>query len=267
MADERKPLGGYTILITRAKDQSYEIAGRIREFGGTAVCFPMIEIAGPDSWEACDTSIVNIKKYDGIIFTSANAVRGFVGRIENNFPHVKDILKRRSIYAVGKKTKEVLSQYGIPAGAVPGEYSADALVEMITKPGAEGKTFLLPAGNLTRDIIDNGLTEAGAVVERARVYTTRKPDTVDTVRLQQLITERAVDVVTFFSPSGAHHFFELIDPALVGDIPVAVIGKTTYDAVAGYGIYPKIRPDEATGEELVHSISEYIRNVRKAKHE
>jgi len=257
MVDRRKPLGGCTILITRAMEQSREVIDRIQVLGGTAICLPMIEITGPDSWDACDKAIVNIKKYNGIIFTSANAVRGFIARIENNYPHVKEIVKRQTVYAVGEKTKEVLSEYGISTKSVPVEYTAGAVVELVKQSGAAGKAFLLPAGNLTRDVIEKGLTEACAVVERIQVYTTKKPVTIDTVRLQQLLHERAVDVITFFSPSSVHHFFELMDPALIRDIPVAVIGSTTYNAVTGYNIHPQIKPDRATGEELIKSIIEY----------
>ncbi len=258
MVDGKAALEGYTILITRAPDQSQEVIDYIRKFGGTTICFPMIEITEPDSWEKCDGAIINIKKYDGVIFTSANAVHGFVSRVENKFPHAKEIIKRRTIYSVGKKTKEVLSDYGLPVDAMPAEYTADAVVDMITQSGAEGKAFLLPAGNLTRDVIENGLTQAGAVVERVRVYTTKKPENVNTVRLQQLLTERAINIITFFSPSSVHHFFDLIDPALIENIPAAVIGNTTYNAVVAYGINPKIKPGEATGEELVNNIVTYI---------
>lgn len=261
MVDGKKTLKGCTILITRTTEQSHDVVNRIREYGGTAVCFPMIEITEPDSWEQCDKAIINIKKYDGIIFTSANAVRGFVSRLENDFPHVKDIVKRRTIYSVGEKTKEVLSEYGFPVDATPDEYTATALVDIITQSGAEGKSFLLPAGNLTRDVIEKGLMETGAVVERALVYSTKKPDNVDSVRLQQLLTERAIDIITFFSPSSVHHFFELIDPAVITDIPVAVIGNTTYNAVVEYGIHPQIKPDKAAGEELVDQIVTYIENA------
>ncbi len=261
MVDGKDTLKGYTILITRPADQSQDMIDRIREYGGTAVCFPMIEITGPDSWEQCDKAIINMKKFDGIIFTSANAVRGFVSRLENKFPHAREIIKRRQIYAVGKKTKEILSEYGLPVDAMPDEYTAEATVHLITQTNVEGKIFLLPAGNLTRDVIENGLMQAGAVVERARVYTTKTPAHVDTVRLQQLLTEHAIDIITFFSPSSVHHFFELIDPATIKDIPTAVIGPTTYQAVVEYGLHPKIKPDEATGEELINSIATYSMNA------
>lgn len=257
MVDENKPLTGCTILITRAREQSQEVIDRIREFGGTAICMPMIEITGPESWDTCDKAIVNIKKYDGVIFTSANAARAFASRIKEHYPHIQDILNQRTVYAVGVKTRDVLSEYGIRTDAVPDAYTADAVVALITESSVAGKTFLLPAGNLTRDVIEKGLTDEDAVVDRVPVYTTKKPGNVDTGRLRQLFTEHTIDVVTFFSPSAVHHFFELLDPSLLRDIPVAVIGNTTYDAVTGYGIHPHIKPDEATGNELVKSIIEY----------
>jgi len=258
-----KPLHGYTILITRAPAQSREVIDRIHELGGATECFPMINITGPDSWDMCDKAIVTMKKYDAVIFTSANAVGGFLMRIENIFPQAKDILNRRTVYAVGSKTKETLTDHGIKTDAVPETFTADAVVALITKSGAAGKTFLLPAGNLTRNVIEEKLKRADAVVDRIPVYTTKKPAATDAKRLEQLVRQRKIDVITFFSPSSVHHFFESIDPALVQNIPVAVIGSTTSDAVTGYGIQPGIQPDKATGDALVDSIVKYKQHAEQ----
>lgn len=258
--DIKKPLQGRRILITRAAEQSHEVVENIQKLGGIPICIPMIEITGPDSWDECDNAIINIKKYNGIIFTSANAVRGFITRIENTFPHVKPMINLRTVYAVGIKTKETLEKYNIVTDAVPDEYTADAVITMIQESGCAGKTFLLPAGNLTRDVIENGLHKAGAVVDRVQVYTTKKPEDIDSVHLNKLLREETPDIITFFSPSGVHHFFELIHPSLLDTIAVAVIGSTTYNAVTEYGIKPDIKPDEATGEELVYKIAEFIHN-------
>lgn len=252
-----KPLQGYTILITRAAGQSQEIIDRIHELGGLTECYPMIEITGPDSWERCDKAIITLKKYDAVIFTSTNAVHGFLFRIENNFPQAKDVLNRRAVYTVGSKTKDALTNHGIKTDAFPGTYTADSLVALIMKSGAAGKTFLLPAGNLTRDVIEEKLNRADAVVDRVPVYTTTKPASTDVARLEQLVRQRMIDVITFFSPSSVHHFFESIDPVLVQNIPVAVIGSTTSIAVTEYGIQPGIQPDKATGDALVDSIVKY----------
>jgi len=265
MIDAKKPLDGRSVLVTRAEDQSREVVDHIQKLGGAAICFPMIEITGPDSWDACDDAVINLKNYSAVIFTSANAVRGFMTRIENKFPRAKKSLNQLTVYAVGDKTKSVLMNYGVTTDDVPVDYTAEALVEIIQNAGCAGKRFLLPAGNLTRDVIENGLQNAGAIVDRVQVYTTKKPGNIDTVRLEQLLHERSLDVITFFSPSSAHHFFEIIDPGLVQDIPVAVIGKTTYDAVSEYGIQPKIKPDESTGEELVNSIAQHLTRHNRDK--
>jgi len=259
---QEQPLHGYKILITRATDQAGDIVNYIYKLGGTAVCIPMIEIGEPESWDACDKAIIHSKKYDGVIFTSANAVRGFVSRLEEKFPHAKLLIQKRTIYAVGKKTKESLTEFGILTHAVPEEYTADAVVEMIKKTGVAGKTFLFPVGNLTRDIIDTGLTEAGAVVDRIPVYTTSKPADVDREQLNKLLEDKALDFITFFSPSGVQHFFEMVDTQDIENIPIAVIGQTTYDAVAGYGIQPQIKPGEATAEDLINTIAEYIYSIK-----
>jgi uroporphyrinogen III methyltransferase / synthase len=255
--NELKSLRGCSILVTRTAEQSVEFTDRIRELGGNPVCIPMIAITDPDTWDDCDRAIINLRKYDGVIFTSTNAVRGFMNRMEREFPHATEIFKRRSIYAVGEKTREELAKFGIRTDGIPDEFTAESLVDMILQSGAEGRSYLLPAGNLTRDIVENGLTGAGAIVDRVAVYATKKPDDIDTVRLRRLVETRSIDIITFFSPSGADHFFELLDPSMIRSIPVAVIGKTTYNAVMEHGIQPRIQSDEATADGLIKSILMY----------
>jgi uroporphyrinogen-III synthase len=256
-----QPLKNRTIMITRAAAQSKQIVRLIEELGGTAVLFPMIEITEPRSWEGCDRAIVKLKKYDGIIFTSANAVHGFLSRLRKMFPQAMDVVRRRCVYAVGTQTKKVLAEYGIENVHTPAEFTGDALVGMMTASGIAGKAFLLPAGNLTRDVVERGLTDAEAVVDTVQVYRTEKPAEIDRDRLAELFRKRVVDIVTFFSPSGVRHFFDTVDVGIVANVPVAVIGKVTYDAVKEYGIEPAVMPVDATGESMVDAIVMYFKSV------
>jgi uroporphyrinogen-III synthase len=261
MGGTDQPLKNRTIMITRAAAQSERIVRLIEELGGTALVFPMIEITDPRSWDGCDTAIVKIKKYDGIIFTSANAAHGFLSRVNDMFPHAIPVVQRRPIYAVGTQTKKVLAKYGIEDVHTPAEFTGDALVEMMTASGISGKTFLLPAGNLTRDVVEKGLTRLGAVVDTVQVYRTEKPPAIDRDRMLGLFREHAIEIVTFFSPSGVRHFFDTVDVGIVANVPVAVIGKTTCDAVKEYGIEPAIVPVDATGESMVDAIVMHFKSV------
>jgi uroporphyrinogen III methyltransferase / synthase len=256
-------LNGRTILITRTADQSPELIHEIERRGGKTICFPMIAIAGPDTWESCDRAIINIKKYDGLIFTSVNAVRGFFSRMTHAYPHAADTVRSRGCIAVGEKTNEALKEFGVVSAELPDEYNADAVVRMLRTRDTAGKTFLMPGGNLTRSVIPEGLARLGAVVETVPVYKTTEPDGMDVVRLRRILGRREADVITFFSPSSVEHFFKHIDPALISDIPVAVIGSATYDEARKYGVRPRIVPGEATVRSMTDAIEAYFGNQQR----
>ncbi len=43
----------------------------------------MIEILDPESWEEVDRAIINLPGYEGVVFTSQNAVERFLLRINS----------------------------------------------------------------------------------------------------------------------------------------------------------------------------------------
>ncbi len=251
------PLGETTVLITRAENQSDEFRKRIEALGGGVVVIPMIRIADPESWEACDRALIHIKKYDGIIFTSSNGVRGFLKRLNERFPASASILNRRIVYAVGEKTAQELRVHGIVPQTAASS-NADALLAFITRKNPAGKQFLFPGGNLRLGTIERGLSAADAVVDAVDVYRTEKPTAGDADLLVQVIKNGSVDIIVFFSPSAVHNFFEIIDPISMRGSGIAVIGTTTSDAIGGYGIAPDIVPPASTAEDLTEAIVRYV---------
>lgn len=253
-----KPLTGRTIIITRAEHQSTEFAEMIHQYGGTAVNVPMIEITDPDSWQDCDAAIENIHTYDGIIFTSVNGVRGFMRRVETRFPHTVPVVRAREILVVGPKTRAAALDFGLATPLMPKSHTAEGIVELLVHCNPEGKSYLLPAGNLTRDVLPNELTKHGITVNVVPVYKTSKPRSMDSSHVRQLLKNQRVDVISFFSPSSVDHFLETVDPLLIREIPIAVIGETTHRAVRQYGLTPAIIPKHQTTESLVQAIVQFF---------
>jgi len=69
-----KPLQGRRILVTRPAAQAGTLAGLIAEYGGEAVCFPLIEISAADDLDALRQAISQLDDYSLAFFISPNAV-------------------------------------------------------------------------------------------------------------------------------------------------------------------------------------------------
>ena len=127
---------------------------------------------------------------DNLIFTSQNAVRSF-------FQHPKfEELKTKNVFAVGLKTKILLSEAGFNVIAYTG-YASD-LAEIITLIYAnESYTFF--SGNMRRETLPESLKAAGIELNEIQVYeTTLTPQKIKT----------AVEAILFFSPSGVESYLK-----------------------------------------------------------
>lgn len=78
---EQRALFGMRIGITRAEGQAYEVIDRVVELGGDPVLLPTIAILPPADWSEVDACLQHLDEYDWIVFTSANGVRQFCGRL------------------------------------------------------------------------------------------------------------------------------------------------------------------------------------------
>ncbi len=253
-------LQGKTILVTRQKEQSAELVAEIEALGGRALVFPMIRITEPDSWEQCDAALGQLESYQVLLFTSVNSVEGFFNRLsEKKVSH--DSILTLQIMGVGKKTKEAVEQRGYQVLVVPETFSARSLTGALESSDVLGKRFLIPQGNLARDEIQRNLTEMGAVVHNVPVYKNVKPLQTDGRKLWKHLESKAIDVLTFCSPSALMNFSTFVSSdrlrLLRRDVPIAVIGPTTRDAAQKKGYEVAIMGTVATVKGLVRAIDEF----------
>ncbi len=253
-------LSGRTIVITRPIGQSDALAAEIEAKGGRVLMFPLIRIAPPESWEACDRALANLRTYDGILLTSVNGVEKFFGRAAA-VRIDRAAFEGRDIYAVGDKTRHAIERRGFSVASTPGKFSAAFLADSFAGKELLGKKFLFPCGNLGRDELGRGLEASGATVDAVVVYRTMGPDPLVSASLRLEIRKGGVDVVAFASPSAAQHFAEIM-PAVEFDAvrdrtKVAVIGPTTAEAVRALGLPVDILAGEATSGSIAQAIDEY----------
>ncbi|MBI3586003.1 MAG: uroporphyrinogen-III synthase [Ignavibacteriales bacterium] len=251
-------LEGKTVVVTRAADSNASLVRLLEQQGATVIAFPTIEIVDPDSWDECDNAIINLRNYDGVFFTSKNAVEKFLQRIAAIHSEAKNILASRRIFAVGEKTEAVLEEAGIPVAMTPEIYSAEDLVSALSQEEIGGKRFLFPKSSIGKDILPNALRSLDAVIDEVAVYKTVSPKQTDLDAIRNALAAQKVDVVTFFSPSSVRNFIQIMGTKCLDTTAIAVIGPSTAKAATDLGLSVSIIAKAATAESLVETIEEYF---------
>ncbi len=247
-----------SVLITRPREQGAEFASLLASEGIRPLFFPAIEILPPESWTALDDALARMESFDGIIFTSANAVAAFFDRREAAGFAGGEGGALPPCCAVGEKTRRAAEARGARCTAVPETYDGRHLAEAIG--GAAGRRFLLPQSDIGREEIAALLEQAGASVERVTAYRTAAPSGAERSRLENMLVEGEVDCIAFFSPSAARNFAALIPAFKQATILVAAIGGTTAAAALASGFRVDLIAPEATGESLARAIIARLRS-------
>jgi len=261
---EKKPLFGRTVMITRAEEQSEELAKGLRDLGARVLSVPMIKIVPAPDWKQVDRALKGIRHYNWIIFTSVNGVRFFFRRMEETKTDIRNLNGAR-IMAIGPRTAAEIRIKGINIDAVPDEYRAEAVVKLFGKK-TKGLRILLPRAKVARDVIPVELRKLGARVDVLAVYETVLPD-IDRGKLLSLFNNKEIDIVTFTSSSTVRNFVGMIGRKkilkILNGVTVACIGPVTSGTAWEYGIKTALAPAEYTMEGLIRAIKGYFSPDRK----
>lgn len=204
------PLAGKRVLVTRARRQAGQLSAELAKLGAEAIEIPAIEILPPESFAALDAALLNLREYQWLIVTSANAVRAIGERCaaleisDADFSHVR-------IAAIGSKTARALDEAGLRASVVPKEYVAESLLEALPAR-ADNARILIVRAAAARDVIPEALTLRGARVDVVEAYRTVVPRE-SAAKMAEAFAGGPPDAATFASSSAVTNFFHLLDAA------------------------------------------------------
>lgn len=210
-----KNLSGKTVVITRAKAQASELVHELERLGARVIEFPTIKTVPLESYQKVDYSMERIDAamtkglihYEWIIFTSTNSVRFFLGRIVATGRSIS-VLTGAKIAAVGPGTAKKLEEAGLRVDLVPQDNKAEGLVQAFSLLNISAKRILVPRAESARDILPEGLTRMGGIVEIVPCYRT-VADEAGVANVKAAL-ERGVDVITFTSGSTVQNFLGLL---------------------------------------------------------
>jgi len=239
----------------------------LENLGAKVLSCPTIEIREPDNYERLDEAIDHLYGYDWLIFTSTNAVKFFLQRLEHFKKPVSD-LDDVKVCAIGEVTAEKLQEAHIHVDLLPGAAKAEGIFNALSEfVGGESKlhglNILLPRAAVGRDHLPKALEEVGARVDIVTTYQTVIPENLDRGKLSAMLTGSA-DCIAFTSSSTVRNLALLFDThdlsKVLGDIKVACIGDVTAHTATEYGLTVHIQPRQFNVRELANAIAAYFGN-------
>ncbi len=271
---ETMPLHGMRVLVTRASLQSGELTSALRDAGATPVLMPLIELVAPSDRETLaeiNAALDHLERYDALLFGSSNAVRFFADHARAAGVDAKFAKLGGHVLCIGAKTARAALDAGLPIHFVAsGRGDAESMLrEILQTMSPEGRQVLIPRSDIGRNVLPDGLREAGARVDTIQVYRNVRP-AVDGAELCRDLVSESLPVLTFTSPSTVNHFSDLLDEsarAAVSRCTIAAIGSTTARALHEAGFAPDVVPERPDVNELVHGLVAHVAALRQESRE
>jgi len=162
MAD--RPLQGVGVLVTRPRTQAIELVDAIEAAGGSAYCFPVIDIAALDELEV-RVAAEALGKPDIVIFISRNAVEYGIKYTAGG-----------KVAAIGPATAKAIKAAGRVVDLQPADgYDSEHLLAEPPLQDVAGKRIRIIRGSRGRELLADELRSRGANVDYLSVYERRLP--------------------------------------------------------------------------------------------
>jgi len=245
-------LTGLRIVVTRAAEQAGELAELLRAAGAEAILLPAIAILPARDEARLRAAARSISQYDWLLLTSGNAAEAFL-------PLVDASSRRPKLAVVGNATQQRSARWGWTAALTPAEFTSDALAAAFEDMPVAGLRFLMPSGDLAREVLPRRLRARGAMVDAVEAYLTVMPEE-SVARARELFKDQpALDWVTVASPSAVDNLIAVVGRAALEQVKIASIGPATSESVRGHGLNVEVEAREHTMAGLVWSMADHLR--------
>lgn len=200
-----KSLAGRRVAVTRAREQTPELATKLTALGAEVIELPLITISKEISKQDLADTLLELGGYDWIVFTSANGVRFFFEEFFRLFDDIRSLGLLR-VACVGAGTAKAVEELHLKVECQPAKATAGALAdELIATGSLDSAKLLVITGNLNRDELVVKLEDARAIVDRLQVYKTEQTDLSDDLAAAEF-RRHGADVVLFASSSAVDSY-------------------------------------------------------------
>jgi uroporphyrinogen III methyltransferase / synthase len=259
------PLAGRSILITRASDQTESLVRELEARGAKPLLQPMISFHPPNDFGPLDKALRELRAFDWLLLTSANAVRALVDRSRSLGVDVMNSFAALRIAAVGPVTAEAARRAGLPVSQVAAKHQGLALAEEFAS-AFTGKCILLPRSNLASAELPDALRRLNAQVTEVIAYRTfaAEPEGEG----QNQFSSGRPEAILFFSPSAVRNFLNW-DEGKGGQVlrsisdlsrktAVVAVGPVTASALRDAGLRNIVQASDTTVPAVIEALESFF---------
>ena len=254
-----KILQNKNIVLTRAKDQSVQSVMDLEALGANVISFPTIKISPITNNQILDDTVSNINNFNTIIFTSENAVKSLLVKIDElrvNFDP-----KAFFVISIGDKTTESCISNNFRVDFQPQNASSESLLKELEFMNLVGRKILVPGSSLSKPDQFNSLENYGAEITSIPIYENKTNDVQNLGDEIEQLKSREIDLYIFTSPSTFSGFLTIMSidnpEQYFENKNIAVIGPVTKEALNKAGIEPNIVPPNFTMNYLIEEIKKF----------
>ncbi|HUB76085.1 MAG TPA: uroporphyrinogen-III C-methyltransferase [Solirubrobacteraceae bacterium] len=236
----RGPLGGRTVVVTRARAQAGELRRRLEALGARVVEAPAIRIAPREGLE-----LPPLEGFDLLCLTSANGAELLLAALGERGLDARALAGVR-VAAIGPGTAAALRERGVIADVVAERFLAEGLLEALA--GVRATRALLARAAGARDTLVEGLRERGVEVVALELYDTL----AETLEPAAIAALEDADYVTFTSASTVRNLLAQARPGARARL--ASIGPITSAALREHELEPHVQATEHDLDGLVRAL-------------
>ena len=254
------PLAEVGVLVTRPRAQAADLIDAIERLGGTAICFPVIEIVPRDD-AAIAADAAALPDADIALFVSRNAVECGLAYAEGAMKGATGPSTAAAIESAGQSV-DIVSDHG---------YDSESLLALPALRDVAGKQIRIIRGGDGRELLADTLHERGATVNYLSVYERRRPqiEAPQLADIEALWRGEKIHVITVMSVQSLDNLASLLPKWCEKQIeslplvtPAARVIKETLDR------YPDASPVLAAGPtaaDMVDAIAATIVDTYKTQ--
>ena len=264
------PLAGRNILITRASDQTESLVRELEARGAKPVLQPMIAFHPPTDFGPLDRALRDLRSFDWLLLTSANAVRALLDRSQSLGVDVLNSFNAVRIAAVGPVTAEAARRAGMPVSRVATKHHGLALAEEFSADFAR-KRILLPRSNLASSDLPDALRQLGAQVTEIIAYRTFAVEPEG--EGQNQFSSGNLEAILFFSPSAVRNFLNWDEAKgsrvlrsmsdLSRKTVVVAVGPVTATALREAGLRNIVQAQNTTVPAVIEALESFFASAPK----
>lgn len=155
------------VILTRPEGENETLAARLREAGLTVTVRPLINLSAIDTTAAMRSVVMNLDRYDRVIFVSKAAVRFGMPLFDQYWV---DWPLAVTWLSVGEGTAAMLIDWEVNA-CYPAEAGSEGLLALPELNDVAGRKVLIVRGSGGRELLAQTLRQRGAEVDYLEAYT------------------------------------------------------------------------------------------------